>query len=50
MTKPRLVKVEALFYVFQQLMQRGRAMNFDTPSTDACNLNCKYCGYSDFYF
>lgn len=31
MTKPRLVKVEALFYVFQQVMQGGRAMNFDTP-------------------
>ena len=35
MTKPRLGKVRALFYVFQQVMT-GREMrvhqNFDTPS------------------
>ena len=32
MTKPRLVKVRALFYVLQHAIQRGCAY-FDTPST-----------------
>jgi len=31
MTKPRLVKVRALFYVLQQLIKRGCAY-FDTAS------------------
>lgn len=35
MTKPRLEKVEALFYVFQHIMEGGRAMNFDTPSSNS---------------
>lgn len=31
MTKPQLVKVEALFYIFQQVIKRGGTLNFDTP-------------------
>jgi len=33
MTKPRLAKVRALFYVLQQLIKRGCAY-FDTASLD----------------
>ena len=36
MTKPQLVKVEALFYVLQQITKRGCAY-FDTaPSPQKC--------------
>ena len=42
MTKPRLVKVEALFYVFQQVIQRGSAMNFDTASLFSCQSEFQF--------
>ena len=32
MTKPRLVKVRALFYVFQQVIKKRLQFNFDTAS------------------
>ena len=50
MTKPRLGKVRALFYVFQQVMT-GREMrvyqNFDTPSLFDNEIqglfHCEFC-------
>ena len=40
MTKPRLVKVRALFYVLQHAIQRGCAY-FDTPSCIAIGYNAR---------
>lgn len=54
MTKPRLGKVRALFYVFQQVMT-GREMrvhqNFDTPSYSGIKCTgLKTAGSGDRYF
>ena len=44
MTKPRLVKVGALFYVFQQVTNSDEKrvhQNFDTPSSESMRVNVK---------
>lgn len=44
MTKPRLVKVRALFYVLQQVMtwyKKRVHQDFDTPSSESMRVNVK---------
>ena len=44
MTKPRLVKVRALFYVLQQVMtwyKKRVHQDFDTPSSGSMRVNVK---------
>ncbi len=45
MTKPRLEKVRALFYVLQQVMKRGCAY-FDTPAFLFKGYESNQNGYS----